>query len=146
MIRIIKLLYAVSVLVFLVVLLYIYAFLPDQVGIYFNALGEPIWQITKAAFFYATLGVFVLTNGLILLYKNLSKSDDAMRKWQTFSDWLSGLSLIINVTCIFSVLFIGMYHNAEHFDITNYIVLVYLGPALLVGWIFWFIYLQFLKK
>ncbi|WP_422358965.1 hypothetical protein [Reichenbachiella sp.] len=154
MIKVVKLLYTLSIFVFLAVLLYVYAFLPNQIGIFFDAGGNATISMHRADFFYSALGLFILTNGSILLYRrmnrghlNLGKSEfEDMTTAETIYHWLNGLSFVINVIYIFSIMFVGMYHNSEHFDITNYVALIYIGPILLAGWIFWFIYLQFSKR
>lgn len=154
MIKVTKLLYTLSIFVFLAMLLYVYAFLPDEIGVYFEVDGSASMILQRADFFYAALGLFVLTNGAILMYRklnrgylNLGKTDfDDMSTAELIYHWLMGLSFVINVIYIFSIMFVGMYHNSEHFDITNYVALIYIGPVLLAGWIFWFIYLQFSKR
>lgn len=154
MIKVTKLLYTLSIPIFLATLLYVYAFLPEQVGLFFNNKGDVTFLMNKADFFYAALGLFVLTNGTILLYRkmnrghlNLGKTEfEDMTSAELIYHWLNGLSFVFNVIYVFSIIFVGMYHNSEHFDITNYIALIYLGPILLAGWVFWFIYLQFAKK
>lgn len=154
MIKVVKLLYTLSIFTFLIVLLYVYAFLPDQIGVFFDAGGNETISMHRADFFYSALGLFVLTNGSILLFRrmnrgqlNLGKTDfDDMTSAEMIYHWLNGLSFVINVIYIFSIMFVGMYHNSEHFDITNYVSLIYIGPVLLAGWIFWFIYLQFSKR
>lgn len=154
MIKITKLLYTLSIPIFLATLLYVYAFLPEQVGLFFDKNGETTLLMNKADFFYACLGLFVFTNGIILLYRkmnrgnlNLGKADfEDMTSAELVYHWLNGLSFVINVIYIFSIMFVGMYYNSEHFDIVNYVALIYLGPVMLAGWVFWFIYLQFSKK
>ncbi len=152
--KIIKLLYTLSILTFLVILLYVYAFLPDQIGIFFDTNGQASVALNRADFFYAALGLFILTNGAILLYRKMNRGNlnlgitnmEDMSTAELIYHWLLGLSFTINVIYIFSIMFVGMYHNSEHFDITNYVALIYLGPILLAGWIFWFIYLQFSRR
>ncbi|MEO9966995.1 MAG: hypothetical protein ABJF11_14450 [Reichenbachiella sp.] len=154
MIKVTKLLYTLSIFTFLGILLYVYAFLPNKIGIFFDESGEATLAINKAVFFYACLGLFALTNGIIILYRrmsrgqlNLSQTDfKEMTTTEIAYHWLSGLSFVFNVIYIFSIMFIGMYYNSEHFDVTNYVTLIYIGPILLAGWFFWFIYLQFSKK
>lgn len=154
MIKITKLLYTLSIFIFLATLLYVYAFLPDSIGVFFDGQGNSTVTINRTDFFYAALGLFVMTNGTILLYRkmkrgqlNISKTDFAdMTLSEIIYHWLNGLSFVINVIYVFSLAFVGMYYNSEHFDITNYVSLIYIGPVLLAGWVFWYIYLQFSKK
>jgi hypothetical protein len=154
MIKIIKFIYGISILVYLFVLVYVYAFLPDQVGLLYDDLGKAILILSKSDFFYAALGLFVVTNGIILIYRrlnrgrlNLDKTDfDEMSLLERTYHWLNGLSFIFNVILSFSILFIGMFNNSDDFDISNYIAFIYIGPILLFGWIFWFVYMQFSKR
>lgn len=154
MIKITKFLYTLSIFIFLAMLLYVYAFLPEQFGVYFDSSGEATIMMGRTDFFYAALGLFVLTNGAIVLFRrmnrgrlNLSKTSfDDMTTAEIIYHWLNGLSFVINVIYVFSIMFVGMYHNSEHFDISNYAALIYIGPVLLAGWIFWFIYLQISKR
>ena len=154
MIKITKLLYTLSILIFLAILLYVYAFLPNYIDVFFDASGEASISMHRTDFFYTALGLFVLTNGSIILYRkmnrgylNINKTEfEDMSFAEVVYHWLMGLSFVFNVIYIFSIMFVGMYHNSEHFDITNYATLVYIGPILLAGWIFWFIYLQFSRK
>ena len=154
MIKVTKLLYTLSIPTFLAVLLYVYALLPEQVGVFFDGNGMPEVEIAKADFFYAILGLFVITNGVIVMYRrmnrgnlNISKSSfEDMTSSEIVYHWLNGLSFVFNSIYIFSLTFIGLYYNSEHFDIANYTTLIYIGPVLLAGWVFWFIYLQFSSK
>jgi hypothetical protein len=66
-----------------------------------------------------------------------------LTKPEQFFHWLGGLLFGFNLTIIFSLLFFGLYHNSEHFEIADYLVLLYIGPVIVIGWIFWLIYLLF---
>jgi len=154
MVKAIKFCYLVSVPLFLVTLSYYYALLPGTVGVYFDASGLVSYSVLKGVFFYACIGVFVLTNGIIFLYRRMIKAHvnldhidfSQMNRVEINYHWFNGFSLMLNVFYILSILFIGLYNSREKFDINNYAALVYIGPIIIVSWILWFIYLQITKK
>ena len=151
MVRILKFLNALAILSFLCTLLYVYALLPDQVEGYHQLFGKGNLILTKEQIFYGFLTLFIVSNGAIKVYKNLKaqtmniRQEDymALSKQEQVFHWLTGLLFGINLTIIFSLLFFGMYHNAEHFNISHYVALLYIGPIVTVGWFFWLIYLLF---
>lgn len=154
MVKAIKFCYLVSVPLFLATLLYYYALLPGTVGVYFSDSGLATYSISRGMFFYACIAVFVLTNGVIFLYRRMAKAQvnldlidfAQMNKAESTYHWFNGFSLMLNVFYILSILFIGLYNSRENFNINNYATLVYIGPILIVSWMFWFIYLQITKK
>lgn len=149
MARIINLFYWTSIPFFLGMLLYVYAFLPIKVGLLYDAQGLSSWSMTKELFFYYSIGGFAMINVVIYLYrKSLAKGQRfeavywiEMKMGETVYHWLHGLAAAINFLLTFSVIFLGMYHNQEHFDIANYSFLIYLGPILVLGWFFSLFYL-----
>ncbi|MGL1885219.1 MAG: hypothetical protein OCD76_01795 [Reichenbachiella sp.] len=153
MVKAIKFCYLISVPVFLVVLLYYYALLPESVGVHYSQTGLVLRSISKADFFYSALGVFVITNLLIYVYRYLKKGVaveehidfSQMNRAESIYHWFNGLSLMFNIFYILSVVFIGLYNSREHFDVSNYALLVYIGPFLIVSWFFWFLFLRFSK-
>jgi len=151
MARIINLFFWSSGFLFLVALLYVYAFLPIKVGMLFDSSGLPTFSITKEMLFYSAIILFATTNGLIHLYRKMMKGGRSfhtyewveMSREETVYFWLSGFSASLNFLYVFCILFLGMYHNQEHFNISNFVFLVYIGPIFLIAWIFSLFY--FLK-
>ncbi|SHK49115.1 hypothetical protein SAMN04488028_105185 [Reichenbachiella agariperforans] len=154
MVKAIKFCYLISVPIFLIVLLYYYALFPAQIDVYFNASGLATHSVDKSMLFYLAIGVFVVTNGLIFLYRRLKQSEvdmdlidfGQMTKSESMYHWINGLSLMFNVTYILSIIYLGLFQSRQNLDITDYTVLVYLGPIFIILWIFWFLYLQITKK
>ncbi|MCV9386113.1 hypothetical protein [Reichenbachiella ulvae] len=153
MVKAIKFCYLISIPLFLAVLLYYYAMLPDQLSLYFEGESS-VFNLSKGNFFYSAIGLFILTNGIIIIYRQLAQSqvdqsliDFAdMNRQESLYHWVQGLSLMFNVVYILSIIYIGLFHSKENFDITDYNILVYLGPIFIVLWIFWFFYLLATKK
>lgn len=146
--RIFKFVSGASVVIFMGMLLYVYAFLPEKVGLYYDANEIALWTMGKTNVFYTFLGVFIFVN---LITSLLSRSigivpvDPAgFIKTEYFKYnlhlWSAGLSFILNLTIIFAIIFIGLYHNDEHFNISYFSFLIYVGPILLTIWIFVLLY------
>jgi hypothetical protein len=131
-------------------LLYVYAFLPETVNLYFNPQNTPLLQVGQEAFFYGALGIFLVCT-LVLTYLKRSlvampvSGQMSLSKKEGLQTWADSLSAILNLFFIFTVSFIGLLHNDEHFNIAYFSFMVYLGPALLIGWIFYLAYLLFKK-
>lgn len=147
--RLIKLLYLISILAFLVMMLYVYAFLPDDVNLS-SIFGTTI--LSKSYFFYTTIILFVVLNLLAsfftyILRGILSKPNALVSKEKRDSIivWGSALKLIISIFFTLSITFIGMQQNDDHLDISDFGFLVYIGPVLLIMWIL-SIFILLLKK
>jgi len=131
-------------------ILYVYAFLPDEVIL---PISSFVISMTKSTFFYSSVATFlvlvVLASYFTYLIKNIPSKNDSFfssEKKEQFVTWSSSLRLIISVLIIFSVIFIGMSQNDEHFNISNFGFMVYVGPVLLVGWIFTLFFLILIKS
>ena len=151
--KILKFKYWVSVSVFFGILLYVYALLPEQVGVYYDNIGSPVVETSKAMFFYTFIGLFIITNGIIMVYQGMlvPKKDVSM---QYFSElpfihklyhWMTGLSTIFNVTFSFSLLYVGLY-NSRDVNPDHYLSLVFIGPVFLVCWLIYLLYLKVMDK
>jgi hypothetical protein len=135
-------------------LLYVYAFLPEVVKLYIDDNNVALMAVGKEQFFYGCLGIFVVCT-LILSY--LKKSLHAIpittaphsiseNKKESMLIWANSLSVVLYLFMILTVSFIGMYHNSEHFDISNFAFMIYLGPILLLCWIFYLPFVFFRKS
>lgn len=135
-------------IIFLAILLYVYAFLPEKVGLWFDGFGMATFSAEREAFFYACISIILVVNLVAhIFYRTISLvpiaqgtiiSSDTMKN--NLSIWAAGFSLILNITMILSVSFIGLYYNSEHFNINYFSFLVFVGPILLISWFFVLIY------
>lgn len=154
MVKAIKFCYLASVPLFLAVLLYYYAFLPEEIALFYDEAGAASFSLEKSNFFYATLALFIVTNGAITIYRQLAQSyvnqdliDFAdMNLQESLYHWVQGLSLMFNLLYVFSIVYLGLFYSKEGLNISSYSTLVYLGPIFIVGWIFWLLYLLISKK
>lgn len=138
-----------SIVVFLGVLLYVYAYLPEQVGIDADATDEFSTFIGKEAFFYFAIASFILVNIIFIVFGNLMQmipvssggffvSEDFKER---IHNWFSSFGLIINLFFISVVAFVGFFNNADYFHISSFSIFAYLGQALIFIWIVLFFFL-----
>lgn len=152
--RIFKLVSRITILIFIVILLYVYAFLPEVVKLYIDENDVAIIAVGKEEFFYGCLGIFVVCT-LILSYlkKSLqsipvtnSANSISETKKESLQSWANSLSVVLYLFFTFTIAFIGMYHNSEHFNISNFAFMIYIGPILLIAWIFYLPFLLIYKS
>jgi len=97
----------VTILILLVVLLFTYASFPEKVGLYSNQDGDPAGLISRNTFFYITLLLIVLINGVFIALINLVKKGkrNALRYKEAKVVWLHGMISLINAFFIVSLVF-----------------------------------------
>lgn len=138
MIKAVKVLNLFSTILFAVVLLTIYAYLPISVDL--NIDG--VTAVHKQSFFYQALIAFISVNIILRLIFNFGfKKNGGL-----LSSWLSSLILIINVYLTLLIGFIGVWNNATHIAPSGYSYLNFIGPILLIIWIGGLIFLVIKKQ
>ncbi|MFY0652313.1 MAG: hypothetical protein JXQ96_09785 [Cyclobacteriaceae bacterium] len=145
--RILKLVARITSFIFLGMILYIYAFLPAKVDLSFDQSNTLMFD--REQFFYGVILAYALYTVIIsFLKKTLTSASRGQEegKIENLKIWTDGLSVMLNLFFTFSVIFIGMQHNDEHFNITYFTFLIYLGPILLLGWIFYLLYILLAKS
>lgn len=138
MIKAIKVFNSISVLLFSVILLLVYAYLPIMVDL--NVEG--VKDVHKQTLFYYVLGGFVIINvivriGVTLGSRNLSEN---------LAAWIRAILFIVNFYLASLVGFIGVLNNTGHIDPTSYGYLNFLGPIFLIIWIIGLIFFIFKKS
>ncbi len=136
--KIIRLAYWLSIPLFLVVLLYIYAMLPLEFRP-FEGKGS-LGVVSKSQFFYALFALMLLPNAFLYLYTHMRQRVVGAR--DVLLMWLQGLILSLNISMTFVAFSLGIYHSKD-LNIDYYEYLNYPGPLMLVIWIFYGIYLRF---
>ena len=135
MIKSIKVLNLFSTLLFAIVLLLIYAYLPISVDVNI----EGVEAIHKQTFFYAALSGFVVINVLLRMITRLGLT----KLNETLKGWVSLVVLVVNVYLTLLIGFIGVWNNATSISPNGYSYLNYIGPFLLIAWIAGLIFLVF---
>lgn len=155
--RLVKFFWFLSIIIFLITLLFVYAYLPARVGINTGPGGLPDEFIDRSTFFYGSIGLFLLANvPIYILRKLLEKtwmedrreelmSPARMKFRQNIIDWLLAFATALNVFFVLGMIYLGVFNSAEDLDIGLYAPLVYAGP-LLIGILFLVLIYIFVKK
>ena len=138
MIKAIKVLNSISVLLFSVILLLVYAYLPIMVDL--NVEG--VKDVHKQTFFYYAFGAFVIINVIV----RIGVTPGSRNLSENLAAWVRAILFIINFYMASLVGFIGVLNNTGHINPASYGYLNFLGPAFLVIWIVGLIFFIFKKN
>ncbi len=149
MIKLLRSFTTLSIILFLIALLVVYAFLPGTVGILFSDTGKPVMDIGRNTFFYSSLGIFLIIQLIFYLFNQqvLEKHYTASEN-RPFNVWFRGIILLINLFFVLMIVFTGMANNAQDYSYSSVTAIAYVGPVLIFLWIFTlpFFYLQYRKR
>lgn len=145
MIKFLKFFTNVSIVFFLVALLFVYAFLPDPLGILFDKNGSTVKEISKETFFYSTLFMFVIIQIILILFKKGSGMKLKMQRAYLIT-WFQGFHLSINLFILLILIFIGFANNAVDYSYGSIQFLVYLAPLVVILWLLMLPVFMILKK
>jgi hypothetical protein len=138
MVKAVKVLNFTSVLLFVLVLILIYAYLPISVDLNIDGISN----IHKHRFFYYSLAGFVIMNMLVRVIINLgfkSLSENVLA-------WGTSLIFVLNFYLTLTIGFVGVWNNATHISPSNYAYLNFLGPVFLIIWVGGLIFLVVKKR
>lgn len=142
MISIVKAVRVISSLAFLGVLLYVYAYLPDPVKLPVDLGGIRELLVNKGNLFYIMVGIFAIVSTtsffVVRLINTLPGSEIRFKK--NLTNWSLSFLVVINIFLILSLVIIGIINNTERAGIGHYATLAYVGPVLLVIWLFLLIF------
>jgi uncharacterized membrane protein len=142
-----------SLLFFIGVLLYIYFFLPDQVGVHFNEWGHADNYLPKSQFFYgAGLFIILFNVAVSLLGRFLTALPPKMLPvphrdhWSATAEsrnafsyllrnWLNGFTTIINVILVASLLVLLQVNTEAKSDIEDYAWVFLTAIGLMLAWV-----------
>ena len=137
MIKAIKVLNLFSIFLFAAILLLIYAYLPIQVELSVDGIG----QLHKQTFFYYVFVSFIVLNIVLRFVANTLQRSLTDKK----SSWVRSIIFILNFYFTTIIGFIGVINNSTHISPNNYAYLTYLGPVFLVTWLIGLIFLLIKK-
>jgi len=134
----VRVLNRLSTVLFIAILLLVYAYLPIQVDLNLEEIGS----VHKQRFFYYSLVAFVVINLLLRVILNMG--------FKNVNDlvgaWLMGLIFVLNFYLTLIIGFIGVLNNATHISPSNYAYLNFLGPIFIVIWLGGLIFLALRKS
>jgi hypothetical protein len=135
MIKFLRVFTSFSIIVFLIVLLAVYAYLPEPVGIFFSEKGKIINEISRNTFFYLSAGGFILIQLIFYLFKKLVVKNGSFSKGRNgLEAWFRGMFLAVNIFLILMILYFGFANNTMDFSYTSILLFAIAGPVILVIW------------
>lgn len=154
--RLVKFTWFITTLLFLVVLLWEYSYLPQTVEVLGGAERETYGTLSRENFFYIVLAVFAFSNAMLFaLRKLILMNIDQKEKRESagkvslkkdISDWLLGFAGSLNVFLILALIYIGFYNNPSGVNFSHYSPLVYGGPVLMLILVGILIYILLKKR
>lgn len=128
MLKAVKVLNRISVILFVIVLLTSYAYMPISVHMIIEEIGD----LHKQTFFYYAVCSFLVINILvrIILHFGIKNLEESLQAW------ITSLIFIFNIYQIFLIIYIAVWNNQGHIDPSYFSGFTLIGPVLLVAWIF----------
>ena len=140
-----KVFHFLSILIFLVAFLYIYASLPQTVAYEIDPAGYTIQQGSRDGFFFMGMGLFLLANFLIVFPAKLIERQSVknIRKLFPIGDpvsdnmlsWLYSFTGIINICLGILAYYIYRINEVEWSISGGSVILFYSIPVLLMVWL-----------
>ncbi|MFY0605409.1 MAG: hypothetical protein JXR10_01770 [Cyclobacteriaceae bacterium] len=135
MLRVVSFLKFLSIVLFLIIIVLVYAYLPVMVDL---EAKEGALQIRKENFFYFAIGIFVVVNIAMLGFQKLIEPKIASLDLKA---WLRGLAFVVNIYLTLLAGFLGVLNNSGHLDVAGFSYLNYFGPILIFSWVIGLLYL-----
>ncbi|GAB2610895.1 DNA topoisomerase IV [Belliella aquatica] len=151
-----KVFHFISVLVFILSFLYIYASLSDVVAYQLDENGGFLKSVPKETFFYSGIILFIVLNVLMITPGKLIENQSTPNlkrifpKGDSLSDfmlaWIYSFVGIINISLMIMALFVHSINNQNEISSGQFSFFFYLIPILFVIWIaalFWILVQKF---
>lgn len=136
--KLFKAVWFLSVLAVLVNLLYVYAYLPEQVVVQ-DDTGSRILA-SREFLFYLLTALLLFINVLVYFTRKLFAAEE------NFRSWFHGLIITINIFFILGLNFVQVYNSGEKFDFSRIAFIMYASLGLMISWaITWPVYTLFRK-
>ncbi|MEK6780743.1 MAG: hypothetical protein AABY93_03500 [Bacteroidota bacterium] len=124
--KIFKAVWFFSLLATFVLLLYVYASLPQEVTL---LEGEKPISVSREFLFYTMLAVMAFVNVLVFVVRILFTEEQS-----DFKTWFYGFVIALNFFFITLINFSGVYNSGERFDYSNIGFLIYASIGLIIIW------------
>ena len=124
--KIFKAVWFLSLLVWLLVFLYVYASLPE--GIIFQE-GESTLSVSRNGLFYTILLLLAIFNALVFIVSRLYPDRNEYLK-----AWFYGLIIFLNLFLVVALQFLSLFNSQEKFDYGSIGVIIYGSIGMVVLW------------
>tara|TARA_B100000609_G_scaffold188723_1_gene175132 strand:+ start:382 stop:801 length:420 start_codon:yes stop_codon:yes gene_type:complete len=139
MLKVVNLTKFFSGILFLFILLLVYAYMPIMVKLD----PEATTQVHKENFFYFGLALFTALNTLILFAQSMINK---RLKGEVLQSWIGGFTFVFNLYLTFLIGFLGVLNNPSHIEASSYAYLNWLGPFMIFSWFIGLIFILLKKK
>ena len=146
MIKVLKFFTIVSILIFLMAVLVVYAFLPDPSGLLFNSDGGSIVEASKNTFFYSILFIFVIIQILYIVFNQTTLIRKEGSHNKLISTWIQGMILSINLFIILMIVFIGLANNSVDYSFKSIRFIAFVAPSIVILWLLTLPFFLFIPK
>jgi hypothetical protein len=147
MLKVFRLLWVFTAIIFFAALVLSYAFLPDRVGVLADAEGIANEFVSKEIFFYSALAIFAVVNLMGSVFLGLLTAvpftsgfyfrSEAFK--ENITSWFSTFISIVNVFLITATLYVSLFNNQGDYTISDFNFLIYIAPLLLAASLFWLV-------
>ncbi|PIQ48514.1 MAG: hypothetical protein COW03_09870 [Cytophagales bacterium CG12_big_fil_rev_8_21_14_0_65_40_12] len=143
-----------SYLIFLGALIWAYASMAADVTYRFDGDGSALEIIDKNTFFFASVGIFLITNIICVFFistlKKIKTTEDGqgIRNRSLKLDvitWVKGFASILNIMFTTFVFFLG-FMNMNELKMNILSFYIYVGPILLIFWFFYLVKIVSAKR
>lgn len=139
--RLVKFGWFLTGLLFLVVLLWVYAYMPKMVSIETGTGGVSSYLISRENIFYLSLAIFAFVNAILFSFRKLIvlnqngrgsvETPGKSRVKEDLAVWALGFAAALNIFFVFGILYMGFFSNPEGRNFAHYAPVVYAGPVLI---------------
>jgi hypothetical protein len=140
-----KAFYFLSLFGFIFFLLYFYSAMAELVGYGLDENGSVIDKVSKEAFFYGMIGLFVILNAVVLLPPKLleTKMHNGLHRIFPLGDiyrdyflgWFYSFGGIVNLSLSVMVFYTHAINNQQAIAVNEFSFFFYMIPALFIIWI-----------
>ncbi len=143
-----KVIRGISTVAFLAVLLYVYAYLPEKVSLPIEIESIDKIIVTKGTVFYSMIAIFALVAILTFWFVKLIDAlpGESEKEKNRLINWSGTFAIVINIFLIISMIIIAIINNVEQKQPGDYTLLAYVGPVLLLLWLFWLVFNLFSRS
>jgi len=136
MIKVFKTIKTLTSIIFIALLIIAYSYLIEATRVYLNVQKTESMDVEML--FYIGLGIFVFISLVFFIFDRIlfsyqQKADQSnFFTSNSFLTWLAGFNIAVNVLLCSFVLFVGFINSDDYYNLLNYTILLYLGPALIL--------------
>lgn len=126
-----------SLLFLFLVLIYVYAGMPEKIALFSDSVGNPSNYVSRNTFFYLSLAIIAIVNGIFLAYnefvKVLNKTDN-QKFIESMKVWTNGLLTLLNLFFITAIIFLNAFNSLARLDYFNFGLMIYVILGLTFLW------------